>query len=149
MTTEPPYDPNENQVNVTEMSFNEDSITLGGEQKSINNTTHPRTQTTVHQYNLNDNTMAVMDAYSTVYNEKIYNEPNSILQNSTKAIMNIKPQFEKIHKQSAATAGMSTQGTLQKYDKELRPGTQYRNNEEGCCTLKSLRWRITGYNRDL
>ena len=32
MTTEPPYDPNEDQMNVTDMSINEDSIPLGGEQ---------------------------------------------------------------------------------------------------------------------
>ena len=48
--------------------------------------------------------------------------------------MNMKPRFEKIDKQSAAT-GMSPQGTLQKYDEELRPSTQNTNNRKNAAPI--------------
>lgn len=79
--------------------------------------------------------MAVKDVYPTVYNEKIYNEPNSILQNS-KAIMNMKPRFEKIDKKQSSATGILTQGTLQKYDEELRPSTQNTNNRKDAAPSK-------------
>jgi hypothetical protein len=40
MTTEPPYDPNKDQMDVMDMSINEESITLARKQKSINNKNH-------------------------------------------------------------------------------------------------------------
>ena len=39
-TTEPPHDPNKDQMNVMDMSINEESITLARKQKSINNKNH-------------------------------------------------------------------------------------------------------------
>ena len=52
--------------------------------------------------------------------------------------MNMKPRFEKIDEQSLATTGMSTQGTLQKYDKELKPSTHNTNKRNDAASLNAV-----------
>jgi hypothetical protein len=49
----------------------------------------------------------------------------------------MKPRFEKIDEQSATT-GMSTQGTLQKYDKELKPSTHNTNKRNDAAPLNAV-----------
>jgi len=64
--------------------------------------------------------MDVMDAYTTIYNEKNYNERNFTLQNS-KAIINMKPQFEMTDDQLAAMACRPKVRTIQKYHIPMSP----------------------------
>jgi hypothetical protein len=50
--------------------------------------------------------------------------------------MNMKPRFEKIDKKQSSATGILTQGTLQKYDEELRPSTQNTNNRKDAAPSK-------------